>query len=143
MKFFPFKYVDVYYDERRQLLEYKWKDNAEAVSPEEFKKIIEEILKIIKTYEPRFLLGDISFENFKLTTQFFDWLKNYWLKQVINSGIERFAFVSNNNVFMKTLYKQIFWDKAVSFAFFKDRNVAYQWLITDKPVSKINTYPSE
>ncbi len=136
MKFFPLKYMDVYYDEQKKLLEYRWKENSENMTEQDYRKTVEDLLLIIRTYEPRLLLGDSRLQNFPLSLELQKWLSEEVLQKFMEYGVERYAFVNSNNVFIEMAYEQVFSDAMVYVEFFRDRDTAYDWLVETE---KVNT----
>ncbi len=136
MKFFPLKYVDVYFDEHKMLMEYQWNSKAENLTSEDYKISLMDILKLIKTYEPILVLGNISLESASLIAENKYWLDKNWFNQLQALGIERYALVNDKNVLRETLYEELFHNKLYQINIFEKREQAYNWLI-DKTFNKV------
>ncbi len=95
-----------------------------------------DILKLVKTYEPVLILGNINLENVRLIAEHKHWLDDNWIKQLQNMGIERYALVNGDNVLKETLYEELFQNIVFHVNFFDQRDKAYNWLI-DKSLDAV------
>ncbi len=128
MKLFPLKYMDVYFNEQSKILEYHWKQNSENMTADEYKKTVEDLLSIVKTYEPVYMIGDSTEQNFVLNKEVIDWLKETVLEKFFQYGVERYAFVSSKNMFIVMAYEQLFMETGYDIKFFNSRDDAVEWL---------------
>ena len=143
MKLFSFKYFDVYYDEKYKLLEYKWKVNSENMTEKEYMESVKQLLGIIKTYEPRFILANIEEQSFILNEGLQDWLEKNILLELEKYGVEKFAVVKSKSLFVNLSYQQAFNNAMVYVEFFNDKDAAINWLINnelgEKEIIKIDS----
>jgi hypothetical protein len=130
--------MDVYYDEHKRLLEYRWKDNSENMVEADYRKTVENLLQIIKTFEPKLLLGDSRQQNYPLSLDLQKWLAEEVLQQILQFGVERFAFVNSSNIFIEMAYEQVFSDALVYVEFFRTRDEAYSWLVENEKIGTTN-----
>ncbi len=130
MKFIPLKYVDVFFDEKREFMEYTWKTSTEKMSEQEYKQMVNEISQMVMYYEPKYILGNASNQNFLLT-----WDLSKWLKQILENFqkiVEKYALVLGENFSVRLAYEQILDNTVVNTRFFTAREEALRWLFEDE-----------
>ena len=128
MKLFTLEYINIYYDEKLKLLEYHWKKNSENLTDEKYKQTIEEFIKITRTFEPSYLIGNLTNQNFVLSAETQQWIIKVVLKEIFNSGIKKIAFINSQYTFAKSIYKTLL-ENFENIHFFADREQALKWIM--------------
>jgi len=128
MKLFTLEYINIYYDEKLKLLEYHWKKNSENLTDEKYKQTIEEFIKITRTFEPSYLIGNLTNQNFVLSAEIWQWIIKVALIEFFNSGIKKIAFINSQYTFAKSIYKTLL-ENFENIHFFADREQALKWIM--------------
>ncbi len=126
MKLFTLDYVNIYYDEKKRLIEYRWKKNTENMDAQEYKNTVENIIKIVKTFEPKYIIGVLSDQKFTLSEDLMEWVNKNALERILEAGVEKYAFINSQNFIIKNLYSS-FIAKHERIKIFDDRDKAIEW----------------
>ncbi len=126
MKLFTLDYVNIYYDEKKRLIEYRWKKNTENMDAEKYKNTVENIIKIVKTFEPKYIIGVLSDQKFTLSDDLIEWVNKNAMQKILEAGVEKYAFINSQNFIIKNLYSS-FIANHEKIKIFDDRNKAIEW----------------
>ena len=127
MKLFTLEFVNIYYDEHLRLIEYNWKKNSESINDQQYRKSIQDIIKIIKTFEPIYILANLTNQYYPLPTDTQLWLIDNALNKIFNFGIKKLALINSQYTIAKNIYEIILNDKE-RIKIFQDREQAIAWL---------------
>jgi len=113
------------------------------MTEKEYMESVKQLLGIIKTYEPRFILANIEEQSFILNEGLQDWLEKNILLELEKYGVEKFAVVKSKSLFVNLSYQQAFNNAMVYVEFFNDKDAAINWLINnelgEKEIIKIDS----
>ncbi len=128
MKLFTLDFMNIYYDEKLRLIEYKWKKNSETITDSQYKETISELIKIIKTFEPFYILGNIKDQYYSPTADTQKWLAEHAIEKIPELGIKKLAIINSKYFMVKNIYKNLIHDKD-NIRIFENGQDAISWLL--------------
>ncbi len=127
MKLFTLDFINIYYDEKNKLIEYKWKKNSEHLTDEKYRETISDLIKIVKTFEPTYILGNLSDQNFALPTDTQKWVADEALQKIFEFGVKKLALINSQYFLAKNIYQNLV-EGLKNVRLFSQRQEAIDWL---------------
>ncbi len=131
MKLFTLEFINIYYDEKLRLIEYKWKKNSEHINDKQYRETISDLMKIVKTFEPLYVLGNLLDQYYALPSDTQKWLVEEALDNVFKIGIKKLALVNSQYFLARDIYQTLM-NNRENVKIFTDREEAVSWLLEDK-----------
>ena len=130
MKLFTLDFINIYYDEKLRLIEYKWKKNSEHITDQQYRETINDLIKIIKTFEPLYVLANLTDQYYALPSDTQKWIIDHALNNVFLSGVKKFALINSQYFLAKNIYQNLL-DNRTNVKIFQDRQQAMSWLLNN------------
>lgn len=101
MKTFDRSFAEIYYHEGIHAVEIKWKSFATV---ENYKETLESAFNVVTAKSCKYWISDMT-QGRAVPQEASDWLREEYIPKVLNRGIQKVAFLLDNNA-IRTLYAQ-------------------------------------
>ncbi|TAF64200.1 MAG: hypothetical protein EAZ55_12110 [Cytophagales bacterium] len=126
--------VKVEYDEKNSLFKHTWNDQTEAMTNEEYKKLVLWVNNLAYQVDASFHLVNTSEFNFSISPDVQEWVASHVFPMIAEKDVKKIAFIISKDLFSQISIEQFVEENkqaAVKVLYFDNEELALKWLFED------------